>query len=83
MPVALALRAPRPRERIMGSGGGGSGPTMDSSGSESVSGVLDRRLFFRNVFGLRGERLGEYDRSRLLRVLRRGDLDRDRDRDLE
>ena len=64
---------------------------MASRGSESDAGVFDRRLLLRDASGLRderrgerrGERLGERNRSRLLCVLLRGDLDRGRDDDVE
>lgn len=61
MSAAFALRAPRPRERTAGCGGGGSGPTMDSSGSESDAGVLDRLLVFLVTSGLCDECRGDRD----------------------
>ena len=87
IPRLLALRAPRPRERTGGSDVGGRGPTMASSGSESEDGGFDRRLLLRDGLELRDIRLGERERERernsFLCSLRRGDLERDRDNDLE
>lgn len=83
MPRELALSAPRPRERTVGSAGGGRGPTMASRGSESESRVFERRLLFSGSRVWRDEGRGERDRSRLRWVLCRGDLERDRDGELE